>query len=148
MEKEIAYLKDESLKLDNQLCFPLYSAARKVINFYTPLFKPLGITYTQYIVFMALWENNEMSVGELCSRLYLDSGTLTPLLKNMEKEGYLTRKRSIKDERVVIITITEKGLDMKKKVQEIPFEVSKEVGANISPEEAAQLKELLDKIIK
>ena len=80
----------EQLCLDNQLCFPLYACARKVTGLYTPFFKPLGITYTQYIVFLALWEKDDVSVSDLCARLYLDSGTLTPLLKKMEQEVILT----------------------------------------------------------
>ena len=85
---------DEGLKLDNQLCFPLYAAARKVVGAYTPFLKPLGLTYTQYIVFMVLWENDDLTVGEIGKKLMLDNGTLTPLLKKMEEAGHLTRKRS------------------------------------------------------
>ena len=77
----------DALKLDNQLCFPLYAAARRVVSMYTPLLKPLGITYTQYIVFLVLWEEDGVSVGSLCRRLRLDNGTLTPLLKKMEDSG-------------------------------------------------------------
>ena len=87
---------DEGLKLDNQLCFPLYAAARKVVGAYTPFLKPLGLTYTQYIVFMVLWENDDLTVGEIGKKLMLDNGTLTPLLKKMEEAGHLTRKRSEK----------------------------------------------------
>ena len=86
---------DEQLRLENQLCFPLYACARKITSLYTPMFKPLGLTYTQYIVFLALWEHDNVPVSDLCHRLYLDSGTLTPLLKKMEQEGYLTRTRSM-----------------------------------------------------
>ena len=78
---------ETGLKLENQLCFPLYAAARKVVNLYTPLFKPLGITYTQYLVFMLLWERDGLTVGELCHRLYLDSGTITPMLKKLADRG-------------------------------------------------------------
>ena len=87
----------EQLLLENQLCFPLYACARKVTGLYTPYFKPLGITYTQYLVFLSLWEKDNVPVGDLCHRLALDSGTLTPLLKKMEAEGYVTRTRSAKD---------------------------------------------------
>ena len=93
----MSYDSNEALKLDSQLCFPLYAASRKIIGAYTPLLKPLGITYTQYIVFMVLWEQDGITVGDLGSRLRLDSGTLTPVLKKMEAMGYLIRERSQKD---------------------------------------------------
>ena len=91
--------KIDEFKLENQLCFPLYAAARKITAAYTPLLKPLGITYTQYIVFLVLWEKDNISVGDLCEKLYLDSGTITPLLKKMEEKGWLSRTRSKMDER-------------------------------------------------
>ena len=107
----MSYDSNEALKLDSQLCFPLYAASRKIIGAYTPLLKPLGITYTQYIVFMVLWEQDGITVGDLGSRLRLDSGTLTPVLKKMEAMGYLIRERSQKDERIVNIHLTDKGRD-------------------------------------
>ena len=110
----------ESLKLENQLCFPLYAAARKVTAKYTPYLKPLGLTYTQYIAMMVLWDKKEASVGELCEKLYLDNGTLTPLLKKLEAEGYVTRTRSEEDERVVKIRLTEKGAALEEKCAHIP----------------------------
>ncbi len=137
---------DELLKLENQLCFPLYAAARKVTSLYTPLFKPLGITYTQYIVFLALWEENEMTVGELGKRLYLDNGTLTPLLKKLEENGYVARTRSKKDERVVTVSVTQKGMDLKTKASEIPLKAGSCI--RLSPEEAATLYTLLYKILE
>ena len=97
------------LLLDSQLCFPLYACARKVIGAYTPLLKPLGLTYTQYIVMLELWEKEKEKVGELCRRLYLDCGTVTPMLKKMEESGWLTRCRCKVDERVVYVALTEKG---------------------------------------
>ena len=106
--------QDEVLKLENQLCFPLYACTRQVINLYTPHLKPLGITYTQYLVLLVLWENNKIPMGELCQKLYLDSGTLTPLLKKLEKAGYLTKERSLEDERCVMIHLTKKGEELKK----------------------------------
>ena len=96
----------EAMKLKNQMCFPLYAAARNVINLYTPCLKPLGLTYTQYIVFLVLWEKDGITVGELCEKLLLDNGTLSPLLKKMQQAGYVERKRSSEDERVVVITLT------------------------------------------
>ena len=98
------------LMLDSQLCFPLYACARKVTGAYGPLLKPLGLTYTQYLVLLALWESGEVKVGELCSRLYLDCGTMTPMLKKMEESGLLTRCRCKNDERCVSICLTEKKL--------------------------------------
>lgn len=135
----------QQLCLDNQLCFPLYAAARRVTSLYTPFFKPLGITYTQYIVFLTLWEKDDVSVSDLCSRLYLDSGTLTPLLKKMEKDGYIHRRRSEEDERIVKITLTEKGRQMEEKVADIPMKVGS--CFPLSLEDAAALHTLLNKIL-
>ena len=113
------------LLLDSQLCFHLYAAARKVVNHYTPYLKPFGITYTQYIVLLALWESGSATVGDLCRRLYLDNGTITPLLKKMEEAGFITRSRSKQDERVVAVTITEAGWDLRQQVKNVPFQVSR-----------------------
>ena len=135
----------EQLCLDNQLCFPLYACARKVTGLYTPFFKPLGITYTQYIVFLALWEKDDVYVSDLCARLYLDSGTLTPLLKKMEQEGYIKRTRSVADERIVRITLTEKGREMEERAADIPMQVGSCIP--LQPEEAAALYALLNKIL-
>ncbi len=137
---------DEMLRLDRQLCFPLYAAARKIVNLYTPYFKPLGLTYTQYIVLMALWEKETMTVGDLCKKLYLDSGTLTPLLKKMEEKGYLKRARSQEDERVVLCSLTEAGGALREKVRPIPACVGQCVC--LSPEEAAALYGILYKILE
>jgi len=113
----------EAMKLDNQLCFPLYAAARKVTNLYTPHLKPLGLTYTQYIVFLVLWEHDGIPVGEICDRLMLDNGTLSPLLKKMEQAGYVVRERSKADDRVVIISLTEEGKQLQKRARDIPAAV-------------------------
>ncbi len=134
------------LMLERQLCFPLYAAARRVVNRYTPCLKPLGITYTQYIVFLALWETGEMTVGELCRTLYLDNGTLTPLLKKMEEAGYIHRERSAADERVVTIRVTEEGWAMRQRAAEIPGQGGK--GSSLDSEEASQLYMLLYKLLK
>ena len=136
----------DCLRLENQLCFPLYAAARKVTSAYTPFLKPLGITFTQYIVLMVLWENDDIPVGKICRKLFLDSGTLTPLLKKMEENGWLTRTRSKKDERSVFIRLTEKGSALKEKCVEIPPQVGKCVP--LKPEEAAQLYNLLYQILE
>ena len=107
----------EQLLLKNQLCFPLYACGRKIVSAYTPYLKPLGLTYTQYVVLMVLWEKESVNVGQLGSTLRLDAGTLTPLLKRLEKDGYITRARSKEDERVTVINITQAGNALKKKVQ-------------------------------
>ena len=111
----------DPLLLDNQLCFPLYACSRKVVNMYTPYFQPLGITYTQYIVLLVLWETDGVSVRELGQRLYLDSGTLTPLLKKMEEAGFVTRERSTEDGRVVLVHLTEKGKALRHDAEQIPL---------------------------
>ena len=133
------------LKLDSQLCFPLYAAARKVVNHYTPYLKPLGITYTQYIVLLALWESGSATVGDLCHRLYLDNGTITPLLKKMEEMGYISRSRSRQDERVVTVQITEAGWQLRQEVKQVPFQIGDCIP--LSQEDAYALYRLLHKLL-
>ncbi len=137
---------DACLHLENQLCFPLYACARKVVGLYTPYFKPLGITYTQYIVLLVLWQEDHIPVGDLCRKLYLDNGTMTPLLKKMEEHGILTRTRSTQDERVVVVDLTEKGRELKQKALEIPGNIAPCM--KLSGEEAQTLYKLLYKIIE
>ncbi len=137
---------DPHLKLENQLCFPLYACARKVTGLYTPYFKPLGLTYTQYIVMLVLWEQDGITVGDLCRRLYLDNGTITPLLKKLEEHGFVSRSRSREDERVVTVHVTEKGWELQSKASAIPEEVGACVRLN--PEEAQTLYKLLYKVIE
>lgn len=139
--------KDEPdlLRLEHQLCFPLYAAARKVVSLYTPLLKPLGITYTQYIVFMVLWEQDGISVGELGKKLHLDSGTLTPLLKKMEDAGFLTRIRGREDERVVTVSLTLQGRALRAAAGDIPRKMGECI--SLSPEEARSLYALLYKVL-
>lgn len=134
------------LHLDGQLCFPLYAAARKVVNHYTPYLKPLGITYTQYIVLLALWESGSATVGDLCRRLYLDNGTITPLLKKMEECGYISRSRSKQDERVVAVSVTPQGWELRQQVKDIPFQVGGCIP--LAHDEAYQLFHLLQKLIQ
>ena len=133
------------LLLENQLCFPLYACGRRIVSLYTPYFKPLGLTYTQYVVFLALWERDGQTVGELCRRLYLDNGTLTPLLKKMEAAGWISRQRSREDERVVTVHLTEAGWAMQKKAEGIPACVGGSL--TLSGEEAATLHRLLYKLL-
>ena len=136
----------EAMKLANQLCFPLYAAARNVTGLYTPWLKPLGLTYTQYIVLLVLWEKDGISVSEIGGKLMLDNGTLSPLLKKLEQAGYLTRQRSGEDERVVVITLTEAGKALQERAKDIPL---KAAGCIDQPPEKARtlyalLYELLD----
>ena len=137
---------DESMKLDSQLCFPLYAAARKITGLYTPYLKPLGITYTQYIMFLVLWEKDGITVGELCKRLRLDTGTVTPMLKNTEKQGLIRRTRSEDDERVVVISLTEDGKDLYKKARKIPSKIGSCV--KLEKEEAIELYRILYKLLE
>lgn len=127
------------LALDNQLCFALYVCSKEVIRKYQPLLEPLNLTYTMYITLMCLWEKDEVTVKDLGSRLFLDSGTLTPLLKKMETQNLITRTRSKTDERTVYIKLTEDGWAMKEKCQEVP---AKMACCNIVNMEKA--KDLLD----
>lgn len=138
--------KYDCLRLDHQICFPLYAAARKVTARYTPLFKELGITYTQYIVFMALWEQDDQTVSEICTKLYLDSGTLTPLLKKMEEKGWLKRARSKEDERIVRITLTEQGWAMREKCLNIPSSVGSCI--HLNEKDAADLYRILHLLLE
>ena len=133
------------LMLDGQLCFPLYAAARKVVNAYSPLLKPLGLTYTQYIVFLALWEQGKITVGELGRRLYLDCGTLTPLLKKMEESGWISRCRCKADERVVYVSVTEEGWKMREAVKDLPQKVGECI--TLPKEDAYTLYTLLHRLL-
>lgn len=136
---------DELLKLENQLCFPLYAAARQVVSLYTPYLKELGLTYTQYIVFLVLWESDGIPVGELGRKLWLDNGTLTPLLKKLESAGYIIRSRDKADERVVIVTLTDEGRALKEKVKEIPLKVGACI--RLDEKEATGMYALLYKLL-
>ncbi|QIB67983.1 MarR family transcriptional regulator [Aminipila butyrica] len=135
----------DRLKLENQLCFPLYACARKVVNRYTPYLKPLGITYTQYLVFLVLWEQDGLTVGELGQKLYLDNGTLTPLLKKMEAAGHITRTRSKEDERVVQVFLTPEGRNLREEAKDIPAKMQECL--SVSPEQAKQLYQLLYEVL-
>ena len=129
------------LKLENQLCFPLYAASRQVINLYTPYLKPLGLTYTQYLMLLVLWEEREATVGDLCRKLYLDNGTVSPVIKKMEKDGLLTRCRLPEDERVVRVCITEQGMALRESVKDIPSQIGSCL--SVSKEDAQCLHRLL-----
>ncbi len=133
------------LKLEGQLCFPLYVASKETIRQYKPYLEEVDLTYTQYIAMMVLWEKKQMNVKELGSCLYLDSGTLTPLLKKLEAKGYITRCRCKTDERNLIICITEEGEALKDRAAHIPYEMAQYI--NLTHEEAVQLYKLLYKYL-
>ena len=135
----------EALKLKNQLCFPLYAASREIIKHYHPYLSALDLTYTQYLAMMVFWEEKQISVKKLGERLFLDSGTLTPVLKSLEKKGYLVKHRSEEDERVVIAQVTEQGMALREQVKDIPAQVGSCV--RLEPEEAAVLYKLLYKTL-
>ena len=140
------YDYQEAMKLVNQLCFPLYAAARNVTSLYTPWLKPLGLTYTQYIVFLVLWEKDGISVSEIGERLMLDNGTLSPLLKKMEQAGYIERRRSARDDRVVEITLTEAGRALQEKAKDVPRQVAGCI--DLTPEKAQTLYTLLYELLE
>ena len=137
---------NERLKLENQLCFPMYACAKEIVHRYTPLLEPFGLTYTQYIAMMVLWEHKTITVKNLGKALFLDSGTLTPMLKKMEQCGWLCRARSKEDERMVIISITRKGEELHDKVAEVPIKMASCV--KLENEDAMQLYALLNKMMK
>ena len=136
----------EAMKLANQLCFPLYAAARNVTGLYTPWLKPLGLTYTQYIVFLVLWEKDGVSVSEIGERLMLDNGTLSPLLKKMEQAGYVQRRSCRKDDRIVEITLTEAGRALQERAREVPGRVASCI--DLPPEKAQALYALLYELLE
>jgi DNA-binding MarR family transcriptional regulator len=136
--KETPMDTDAVLKLDNQLCFAVYACAREFTKLYHPILKDIGLTYTQYVTMLALWEQDQVTVKHLGHRLYLDSGTLTPLLKKLEAMGLITRARDKQDERSVIIDLTERGKQLKEKALNIPEKLFCQAG--VSPVEAEALR--------
>ena len=137
--------KYDALKLGVQLCFPLYACAKETVRLYKPYLDELDLTYTQYIAMLALWEHEKLTVKELGKKLYLDSGTLTPLLKKLETKGLLKRERSREDERNLFILLTEEGIAMKDKALHIPYEMVKCV--ELDDEEKVVLYKLLYKLL-
>lgn len=137
--------KYDGLKLENQLCFPLYAASREVIKQYRPHLDALDLTYTQYITMMVFWEEKKINVKELGKRLYLDSGTLTPVLKSLEAKGYVCRTRSKEDERVLMVEITGQGEALKERAAAIPGRIAGCV--RLEPREAMELHRLLHKLL-
>ncbi|MBO7202082.1 MAG: MarR family transcriptional regulator [Paludibacteraceae bacterium] len=137
---------NEKLRLKNQLCFPMYACAKEIVRRYTPLLEPFGLTYTQYITMMVLWEHKTITIKDLGKCLFLDSGTLTPMLKKMERSGWILRTRSKEDERIVVVSITECGEELQDKVAEVPIKMAKCV--EFESEDAMQLYTLLNKMMK
>ena len=136
---------NESLLLDNQMCFPLYVCAREIINAYTPYLSKIDLTYTQYVTMMVMWEEKEVLTRHLRERLFLDSGTLTPVIKKLEEKGYITKERSREDARDLVVTITQKGEELQEKAGLVPLQV----GMCIKDyKQAPQLKKMLDDLMK
>lgn len=138
--------KYEALRLENQLCFPLYACSRETIKLYKPFLDEIDLTYTQYIAMMVLWEKESVTVKELGEALYLDSGTLTPLLKKMETKGLIRRRRSEQDERSLIVSLTEEGMALRERALAVPRQMASCV--RLEPDEAQELYRLLYKLLK
>lgn len=139
-------MSDEHLKLDNQLCFALYACSREMTRLYRPLLDEIGLTYPQYLVMLVLWEEGEATVKHLGERLFLDSGTLTPLLKRLESGGWLTRERSRADERQVVIALTDAGRDLQRQASEVPHQIR--CKSDLSLDEYVQLKQEFDSLLQ
>ncbi|MYY24338.1 MarR family winged helix-turn-helix transcriptional regulator [Elizabethkingia anophelis] len=135
----------KQLKLDNQICFPVYALSREIVGRYRPLLDQLDITYPQYLVLLVLWEHQEQSVSQLGEKLYLDSGTLTPLLKRLEQKKLVTRSRSKEDERIVKIKLTSEGQSLQKNAASIPKQLFEDM--KVPEEELKQLKTTIEKIL-
>ena len=135
----------DRLRLENQLCFPLYACSREIIKQYKPFLDELDLTYTQYITMMVLWERTSLTAKELGETLFLDSGTLTPLLKKLEGKGYLTRKRSAEDERSLVVTVTDAGLALRDRAVRIPEAMA--ACSPLTPEEGEALYRILYRLL-
>ncbi|MDC5807072.1 MarR family transcriptional regulator [Vibrio europaeus] len=142
-EKQLT--EEESLLLENQVCFPLYSASNAVIRTYRPLLDSLDLTYSQYLVMMVLWESDGISVKDIGARLHLDSGTLTPVLKRLEAKGFVVRGRSELDERVRVLKLSEEGRELKAKALAIPAEMKCKIQLDL--DELILLKSLCEKVM-
>lgn len=136
----------DCIKLENQICFALYAASREVIKLYKPILDKHNLTYTQYVAMLVLWENERMTVKEIGQRLHLDSGTLTPLLKKLEQRGLITRHRDTNDDRVVIVNLTEAGVELKSEILDVPGEVFCKM--HISGEQAKELMHNLENLLQ
>ena len=141
----------DPLLLANQICFPLYASARKIVAAYNPFLKKIGLTYAQYVTMMVLWEEHTVTMHDLGKRLYLDSGTLTPVLKKLEGMGYLKRRRKPEDERVLLVEITPEGIAMREQAEKIPYEIGCIVhkkGKKFTIEETEALREQLYRLLQ
>lgn len=138
--------KYENLKLENQICFPLYALSREIIKMYKPYLDEFNLTYTQYIVMMVMWEEEKIIFKELGKKLHLDSGTLTPVLKKLESMEYIIKYRTKEDDRVVMVELTAKGRELRDNVIEIPTKIFCDL--NLDKEEAIEVKNYLDKMLK
>ncbi len=136
----------DPLKLENQLCFPLYACSKEIIRRYTPFLDEIGLTYTQYIAMMVMWEHKELTSKEMGEYLFLNSGTLTPVLKTLENKGYITRHRSKEDERNLVVSITEEGMALREQALSIPKQMRSCL--DLSVKDAAQLYRILHKLMK
>ncbi len=136
----------DPLKLENQLCFPLYACAKEIVKAYKPYLDELDLTYTQYITMMVMWEHRELCVKEVGEHLYLDSSTLTPLLKRLEEKGYVTRRRSEKDERDLIVAVTPDGMALRERALSVPAKLAACV--DLEPDKAGQLYGILYEILE
>jgi DNA-binding MarR family transcriptional regulator len=137
---------EEQLKLDNQLCFSLYTASRLITRLYQPYLKKIDLTYLQYIVMLVMWEKEKIFLKDLGELLYLDSGTLSPLIKKLEKKELVKKQRSEQDERILELEITQKGKELKEKAKNIPFKIAKETG--LTMEQYQNIKKMTDDFIK
>ena len=137
--------KYDSLKLENQLCFPLYAAAKEITRKYKPFLDELDLTYTQYICMLVMWEHKSLNVKTLGEYIYLDSGTLTPLLRKLEDKGYIERKKNDSDERNLVISVTDKGMELREKALSVPANIGSCI--QLSKEEAILLYKVLYKIL-
>lgn len=138
----------EQLKLNNQVCFPIYAASRLITRAYQPLLNKLNLTYPQYLVLMVLWENDRISVNKITNKLILNTNTVTPLLKRMEGQWLITRERSDSDERSILVTLTKKGLDLKEQAAEIPLRLAKKLDVGeLKIEEIIDLRDKLNRLI-
>lgn len=137
--------KYDVIKLENQLCFPFYAVSKEIIKLYKPVLDPFNLTYTQYITMLVLWENEKITFKELGQKLFLDSGTLTPVIKKLEAMQLVNKYRSKADDRVVIVELTDEGKTLKEKVLEVPIQVGCHM--NLTPDEAVILKKMLDRLL-
>lgn len=135
----------DSLELENQVCFPIYALAKEIISQYRPYLEALDITYPQYLVLMVLWKEKEQTVGQLGEKVFLDSGTLTPLLKRMEQKQMVVRTRGPEDERVVKLSLTAKGISLKEKAKDIPQQLMESM--QVTEQEIIELKNIVTKIL-